>query len=181
MDQGLAAVLGGCVGVAGTLGTGVLAYLAARHQVRDQGKAERKRLVRSERREAYRGFLKELSELTRDLDLLMLTLVGLQLDGATPEQWFEKMGACMTLSNRLKALKITSNDIMLAGPAEIALLVGPAIRGLDGEWGILHQAVCAFKWEREEQDQYESSRQAAAESISALGARASIILNSEDI
>lgn len=53
MDQGLAAVLGAGVGVTGTLGTAVLAYLAARRQAVDQGKIDHEKALRAERRDAY--------------------------------------------------------------------------------------------------------------------------------
>ncbi|MEV7885083.1 hypothetical protein ACWD3I_06300 [Streptomyces sp. NPDC002817] len=179
MDQGTAAVLGACVGVAGTLGTGVLAYFAARHQIRDQAKLEHKKTVRSERREAYRNYLITVSEIERDLDLFMLKLVKLKVDQEAPEVWLETFSESTSLSDRLKDLKAQSTDLLLAGPAELALLAGPIIAALNNEWKVLTMAGIEFKWEEEEEEKYEQARSVSGVSISDLGMRASIILNME--
>ncbi|MFD3835140.1 hypothetical protein ACFWWC_02630 [Streptomyces sp. NPDC058642] len=179
MDQGTAAVLGACVGVAGTLGTGFLAYFAARHQIRDQAKLEHKKTVRSERRDTYREFLRNTSEIERDLDLFMLKLVKLKVDQAGPEIWLEAFNESTALSDRLKDLKVQSADLMLAGPLELAVLTGPVINALNEEWKILTKAGIAFRWEEEEEDAYKQARAASGEIISRFGGRASTILNME--
>jgi hypothetical protein len=179
VDQGTAAVLGACVGVAGTLGTGFLAYFAARHQIRDQAKLEHRKTVRLERREAYRDFLTHISEIERDLDLFMLKLVKLELDQASPEMWLEAFAETTALSDRLKDLKVQSTDLMLAGPLELAILTGPVINFLNEEWEILTRAGLAFKWEEEEEEAYQQAHAASVGAISRFGGRASAILNME--
>lgn len=67
MDQGLAAVLGATVGVAGTLGASVLAYIATRRQASDQGAIDRAHKVREERREAYLNVMDTLDLVKREL------------------------------------------------------------------------------------------------------------------
>ncbi|KOV59139.1 hypothetical protein [Streptomyces sp. MMG1121] len=57
MDQGIAAVLGAGVGIAGTLGSALLGYATARHQARDQGRVDHGFRLRDERKEAYLAFL----------------------------------------------------------------------------------------------------------------------------
>lgn len=56
MDQGIAALAGAGVGVVGSLGTALLAYLAAGRQARDRGRIEHAQKLREERRTAYRLF-----------------------------------------------------------------------------------------------------------------------------
>jgi hypothetical protein len=179
VDQGTAAVLGACVGVAGTIGTGVLTYFAARHQIRDQAKLEHRKTVRSERREAYRDFLKHISEIERDLDLFMLKLVKLKLDQASPETWLEAFDESTALSDRLKDLQVQSTDLMLAGPLELAILTGPVIHALDEEWQVLTKAGIAFRWEEGDEEAYKQARAASCDVISRFGGRASTILNTE--
>ncbi|WP_405973329.1 hypothetical protein OG496_31470 [Streptomyces sp. NBC_00988] len=67
MDQGLAAVLGASVGVTGTLGTALLAYVAARRQAIDQGKIEHGKQLRTERREAYLTLIQAAEPVDRAL------------------------------------------------------------------------------------------------------------------
>ncbi|MGW1401052.1 hypothetical protein ACWCRF_20860 [Streptomyces sp. NPDC002405] len=179
MDQGTAAVLGACVGVAGTLGTGFLAYFAARHQIRDQAKLEHRKTVRLERREAYRDFLRHISEIERDLDLFMLKLVKLKLDQASPETWLETFDESTALSDRLKDLQVQSTDLMLAGPLELAILTGPVIQALDEEWQVLTKAGIAFRWEEEDEEAHKQARAASGGVISRFGGHASTILNME--
>lgn len=179
MDQGTAAVLGACVGVAGTLGTGFLAYFAARHQIRDQAKLEHRKTVRLERRESYRDFLRRISAIERDLDLFMLKLVKLKLDEASPDAWLEAFDESTALSDRLKDLQVQSTDLMLAGPLELAILTGPVIQSLDEEWQVLTKAGLAFSWEGGDEEAYKQARAASGGIISRFGGRASTILNME--
>ncbi|MBO8191383.1 hypothetical protein ITI46_06705 [Streptomyces oryzae] len=177
MDQGTAAVLGACVGMVGTLGAAVSAYVAARHQVREQGKTEHKKTIRAERREAYRGFLMEVSRFERNVDLARLGLIRLQLDGAAPEVWVEKFSETDDLSDQIKELKVQSTDLLLAGPIELAIQAGPVIDALNDEFECLHSAICGYSWGREEEEEYKQVREVASQAITKLGALASQILN----
>ncbi|MBO7938136.1 hypothetical protein JTP77_019765 [Streptomyces sp. S9] len=177
MDQGTAAVLGACVGVIGTLGTAVLTYMAARHQMREQGKIEHRKIIRAERREAYRGFLLDVSRFERNVDLTMLGLVRLQLEGAAPEVWLEKFSETDALSDQIKELHVQSTELLLAGPVELAIRVGPVIDALDDEFRFLHSAICGHSWEQEQEEEYRQVRQVAGQAHMALGSLASQILN----
>ncbi|MFE1188988.1 hypothetical protein [[Kitasatospora] papulosa] len=179
MDQGTAAVLGASVGVAGTLGTGFLAYLAARHQIRDQAKLDHRKTIRSERREAYRDFLRRVSEIERDIDLFMLKIVKLQLDGSPPSEWIDTFSVSTALSDDLKNLNAQSTDLLLAGPADLAILISPVITALNDEWEVVTRAGIEFRWNEEEEEAYESARAASGSAVATLGARASRILNAE--
>lgn len=181
MDQGTAAVLGACVGVVGTSGTAVLTYMAARHQIREQGKIEHKKTIRAERREAYRGFLMEVSRFERNVDLTMLGLVRLQLDGAAPEVWLEKFSETDDLSDQIKELKVQSTELLLAGPAELAIRVGLVIDALDDEFRCLHSAICGCSWGQEQEEEYRQVKQVASQALTALGSLASQILNMDPV
>jgi len=181
MDQGTSAVLGACVGVVGTLGTAMLTYVVARHQISEQGRIEHKKTIRAERREAYREFLMEVSRFERNVDLTMLGLVRLQLDGAAPEVWLEKFGETDDLSNQIKELKVQSTELLLAGPAELAIRVGPVIDALDDEFKCLHSAICGYSWEQEQEDEYRQVKQVAGQALTALGSLASQILNMDPV
>ncbi|MEU9541022.1 hypothetical protein [Streptomyces mirabilis] len=179
MDQGTAAVLGASVGVAGTLGTGILAYIAARYQIRDKAKLDHRSTVRAERREAYRDFLGSVSEIQRDIELFMLQIARLQVEQSPPEVWLEAFSVSTELSDRLKTLKANTADLLLAGPAELAILVGPVIHTLSDEWEVVTRAGISFSWDEETEERYETARTASGAAVSALGMRASIILNAE--
>ncbi|MDC7337459.1 hypothetical protein [Streptomyces lydicus] len=120
-----------------------------------------------------------MCEIERDIEFFMLKLVRLKAEQASPETWLEAFDDSTALSDRLKELKVQSTDLLLAGPAELALLAGPVITAINEEWEVLTVAGIGFRWEDADEEKYQQVRAAAGEAISALGARASVILNVE--
>ncbi|MFD4608042.1 hypothetical protein ACFWOT_07960 [Streptomyces sp. NPDC058440] len=115
MDQGLAAVLGASVGLAGALGAATLTYIATRKQAADQGLVEFKRSLRSERREAYLAFIRA----TEDLHPVLVAL-GWHGQVSAEESPMGRAEQISTLRSLVRDLYRLQAQIDLVGPTEIS-------------------------------------------------------------
>ncbi|MFJ9469086.1 hypothetical protein [Streptomyces caniferus] len=117
MDQGMAALLGAAVGVAGTLGAAALSYLAVRSQAPDQARVDHAKQIRSERRDAYAAFLEKAEE---PVSQAILVLGPIEMGDVEPpgaRQLAEMMTPFRRAADEL--LTMTSR-IQLCGPEEVA-------------------------------------------------------------
>ncbi|WP_125935797.1 hypothetical protein [Streptomyces sp. WAC 06738] len=116
MDQGIAAVLGAGVGILGTLGAGVLGYVAALRQTRDQGRVDHGLRLRDERREIYLDFItvaERMESLIRELRSMV------EPDEDTEPAWLAVEKREEELAGDAKQLSRLLTRITLAGPTSV--------------------------------------------------------------
>ncbi|MGF0176706.1 hypothetical protein ACQF36_41510 [Streptomyces sp. Marseille-Q5077] len=113
MDQGLAAVLGAAVGVAGSAITGSLGYIAARRQAPDQGRIEHARQLRTERRETYLAFMEWMKP--------AVDFMNLDPSECTRERYEAERQKLAGAEKQLNSLR---PRVELCGPTDVAKAAG---------------------------------------------------------
>ncbi|MGW0771289.1 hypothetical protein [Streptomyces sp. NPDC002676] len=116
MDQGLAAALGASVGVAGTLGTAFLTYVAARRQSDEQAKLEHLRSLRAERREAYLAVFQAAESVDRAMMLIAARddVPGASMRSAPDEEVLRNLADALGVA--VHALYAAQARLALVGP-----------------------------------------------------------------
>jgi len=147
MDQGLAAVLGASVGVLGTLGTGVLTYFAARHQIRDQGNLERERTLRAERAAAFTAFLEAVNLADVQLNELTGTIGVLENRPDDIDAWNERYAEVKKLAETLDDISKRQVKVLLVGPEDVSVKTRPLRLALHKEFGWFLVAWSNFRVE----------------------------------
>ncbi|MDQ8706849.1 hypothetical protein RCO28_30915 [Streptomyces sp. LHD-70] len=128
MDQGIAAVLGAGVGIAGGLGSALLGHMTARRQSRDQGRLDHGLKLRDERMSAYLAFL-EGAERT------LLPLADLRECLLEPDEFSEP--AWLRIEQHIDGLNAHRGELVrlltrvtLAGPQEVDRSAGQVLAAL---------------------------------------------------